>query len=335
MGIVHPGERNPNWRGGRSVASNGYVLIRVGRSHHLADVRGYAYEHRVVAEEKFQRRLMPGEQVHHKDENKENNHPDNLEILSVSEHRFEHRTIEAGKKLPHEPNDTINCECGCGESFTKYDSSNRPRRFISGHNPKPPSPNVDAIVRCLSDGPLHRLEISKRTGINQTIVGTNLSILKKLGSLRQVSRGVWGISKIETAISNVRDYEAEGFIGRRLSAMSGAIGDDPGTIWNVKVVSGGVAHGPLANGGWTATAGMSDDVRLHFGTGAYKIATGDTAIAAASALIAKFSDEFTKAISEREATILRLSKEIESLKNGIEAVSVTEETQEGDETNDE
>jgi hypothetical protein len=39
MGKVYPGARNPNWKGGRLVASNGYVLVRVGVGHHLADVR--------------------------------------------------------------------------------------------------------------------------------------------------------------------------------------------------------------------------------------------------------------------------------------------------------
>src|SRR4051812_41815968 len=46
-------EDNPNWRGGRSIASNGYIIVRVGVGHHLADVRGYAYEHRLVAEQKL------------------------------------------------------------------------------------------------------------------------------------------------------------------------------------------------------------------------------------------------------------------------------------------
>ena len=35
-------EKNSNWRGGRSLASNGYILLRVGIKHPLADVRGYA-----------------------------------------------------------------------------------------------------------------------------------------------------------------------------------------------------------------------------------------------------------------------------------------------------
>lgn len=28
-------EKNGMWKGGRSTASNGYVLVRVGRDHHL------------------------------------------------------------------------------------------------------------------------------------------------------------------------------------------------------------------------------------------------------------------------------------------------------------
>lgn len=47
--------------------------------------------HRVVAEEKLGRPLEPGEVVHHKDGNKRNNDPDNLEIFpSQSEHAKEH-----------------------------------------------------------------------------------------------------------------------------------------------------------------------------------------------------------------------------------------------------
>lgn len=53
------GPDNPNWKGGRSIASNGYVLLRMP-GHHLADVRGYVYEHRLVAEQKLGRRLVKG-----------------------------------------------------------------------------------------------------------------------------------------------------------------------------------------------------------------------------------------------------------------------------------
>lgn len=55
------------------------------------------HEHRRVAEEKIGRRLRPGEIVHHKDENRHNNHPDNLEVLeSQSEHTRKHRRAPRG-----------------------------------------------------------------------------------------------------------------------------------------------------------------------------------------------------------------------------------------------
>lgn len=44
------------------------------------------HEHRVVAELKIGRSLVKGEIVHHKDGNKFNNHPDNLEVVTRYEH---------------------------------------------------------------------------------------------------------------------------------------------------------------------------------------------------------------------------------------------------------
>lgn len=120
----------------RVVASNGYVLRRVGRGHHLADVRGYAYEHRLVAEEKIGRRLLPGEQVHHVDHNKKNNDPANLEVEeSAAHHRVAHRRRGASLRMPGESNVAVACECGCGDRILRFDSSGRPRRYVTGHNP--------------------------------------------------------------------------------------------------------------------------------------------------------------------------------------------------------
>ena len=134
----HDRERNPNWRGGRSVASNGYVIVRVGIGHHLADVRGYAYEHRLVAERMLGGRLLPGEQVHHRDHDKQNNAEVNLEVeASMAHHRMAHRKRASGLRLPGEENPAVPCACGCGQTFDKYDASGRPRRFITGHNVHP------------------------------------------------------------------------------------------------------------------------------------------------------------------------------------------------------
>lgn len=135
MSSHKPGPLNPNWRGGRSKASNGYILRRVGVGHHLADVRGYAYEHRLVAEEKLGRLLADTEIVHHKDGNPTNNDPANLEVMaSIAHHLVEHRKLDNGRRLPGEENPTVECACGCGETFHAFDECGRPRRFVSGHN---------------------------------------------------------------------------------------------------------------------------------------------------------------------------------------------------------
>lgn len=75
------GPTNAQWRGGRSVTADGYVLVRVPLDHHLADVRGYAYEHRIVAEQMLGRRLLPGERVRFKSGNKSDTAPHNLVIV--------------------------------------------------------------------------------------------------------------------------------------------------------------------------------------------------------------------------------------------------------------
>lgn len=126
--------RNNNWKGGRSVASNGYVLLKMP-GHHLADVRGYIYEHRLIAEEKIGRRLRNGEQVHHVNGVKTDNRPDNIEVVaSIAEHRARHRRSERGRLNPGEENLPVSCACGCGATFPKFDASGRPRRYVSGHN---------------------------------------------------------------------------------------------------------------------------------------------------------------------------------------------------------
>lgn len=185
---------NGQWKGGRSVASNGYVLIKVGFDHHLADVRGYAYEHRIVAEQKLGRRLLAGEQVHHVNGNKQDNRPENIEVVpSLAHHRVHHRTLARGLKSPDEPNQEIDCQCGCGERFLKYDASGRPRAYISGHNPSE-SPVKDAILSSLGSGALHVTEIAMQTGLLLSAVKSSLSKMRKAGTVVRVKHGVWSVN---------------------------------------------------------------------------------------------------------------------------------------------
>ena len=67
-----------NWKGGH-VTSAGYrVISRKGRKN--------LYEHRVVMEEMLGRSLASNEVVHHRDGNRSNNSPDNLQLMTRGQH---------------------------------------------------------------------------------------------------------------------------------------------------------------------------------------------------------------------------------------------------------
>lgn len=72
-------DRAGHWRGGRTIHS-GYVHVT------LPNNGGTHLEHRLVMEQHIGRPLHPGEIVHHKDKNKQNNSIDNLQIVTASEH---------------------------------------------------------------------------------------------------------------------------------------------------------------------------------------------------------------------------------------------------------
>ena len=94
------GEKAGNWQGGRRVAPGGYVYIYTP-GHPRATKAGYVMEHRLVMEEQLGRTLESNEVIHHKDGDKKNNVPENLEVLTRSEHVSVH--FDAAKDL-HQAN---------------------------------------------------------------------------------------------------------------------------------------------------------------------------------------------------------------------------------------
>lgn len=104
MANSFPRDKNPNWRGGRRVDSHGYIQINVGLDHPMASSKSrYVGEHRLVMAEKLGRLLTSDEIVHHIDENKQNNHPDNLEIEDRKTHMRRHyanKPRPSSKKQP-------------------------------------------------------------------------------------------------------------------------------------------------------------------------------------------------------------------------------------------
>jgi deoxyuridine 5'-triphosphate nucleotidohydrolase len=79
------GPNNPLFKTGERVSVHGYRLI-YKPDHPNANYNGYIREHRFIVSENIGRPLRDDEHVHHKDGNKLNNHIDNLEIVTKSEH---------------------------------------------------------------------------------------------------------------------------------------------------------------------------------------------------------------------------------------------------------
>ena len=83
------GTRHYRWNRGRMVSTDGYVKMRVGLDHPLADPNGYAFEHTLVWMTAYG--LVPeGHIIHHRDGNRTNNQLDNLELLTRAEHNRKH-----------------------------------------------------------------------------------------------------------------------------------------------------------------------------------------------------------------------------------------------------
>ena len=99
------GEENPAWKGGRFQRSDGYICVWNGDDYEL--------EHRKVMENYLGRKLNHDEQVHHKNEIKNDNSISNLEVLSISKHAKKHHK---GKDLSK----YIECICKtCGNKFMR------------------------------------------------------------------------------------------------------------------------------------------------------------------------------------------------------------------------
>lgn len=84
-------EKNPNWKGGRSINNNGYVRIRLNPNnpyYSMAHEDEYILEHRLVMAEYLGRCLFPWEVIHHKNGIKTDNRLENLELLPTNKYHL-------------------------------------------------------------------------------------------------------------------------------------------------------------------------------------------------------------------------------------------------------
>lgn len=97
------------------IVKKGDYRYAVVKEHPRASKHGYVLHHRVVMENFLGRLLNPNEIVHHKDENKLNDHPSNLEVLTAGAHASEHGKSK-GRKW---------CVLKCPECKTLFERERR------------------------------------------------------------------------------------------------------------------------------------------------------------------------------------------------------------------
>jgi hypothetical protein len=81
------GPKHPNWGGGKRIDKNGYVRVWTGDGPY----DGYAYEHRVVMERHLGRKLKRTEHLHHRNDDRQDNRIENLELVSPAHHNSIHK----------------------------------------------------------------------------------------------------------------------------------------------------------------------------------------------------------------------------------------------------
>lgn len=83
------GNKNPNWHGGKKITQDGYISIWTPH-HPYANQHGCVPEHRLVMEKKIKRFLKPSEVVHHINEIKNDNRPENLQLFKNTGYHLNH-----------------------------------------------------------------------------------------------------------------------------------------------------------------------------------------------------------------------------------------------------
>ncbi len=102
------GVKHHLWKGGRQIDHHGYARIQMP-NHPMAFSSGYVLEHVYVACKSLGRPLHKNEVVHHKDENRLNNSPSNLLVMTRSDHVALHHTKNPQRRATIEATALVVC----------------------------------------------------------------------------------------------------------------------------------------------------------------------------------------------------------------------------------
>jgi hypothetical protein len=135
------GENNPAYKHGRYTdCHSGYIHV-LRPNHPFCNTHGYVLEHRLIMEKHIDRYLTRDEHVHHKNENRQDNRIENLQIVSPLEHLQIHGT--SGKRIPKDR------KCAqCGVTVSRYKSHRLRSGFINSWKCIDREKNIYLCNRC-------------------------------------------------------------------------------------------------------------------------------------------------------------------------------------------
>lgn len=88
--IIQRGEASATWKGGKYRDKKGYVHIKLQPNHPFycmaTSHEHYILEHRLVMAQELGRPLLRSEKVHHHNDIKDDNRPENLKLVSRASH---------------------------------------------------------------------------------------------------------------------------------------------------------------------------------------------------------------------------------------------------------